>query len=231
VSAKYKDQKNDVILWSDFSEVTKPVEIMGKMYFFANNVREADKAVNVEVARLALGRWHSDDFWVRQGEVIGEPREPEPEEDDRNSRQRRTMNDPMMGRMGPMMGVRSQQQTNVPEIIDYRTGAVMVDAVVVNDWSPKPLRSRNYFDLLYSYDGINIEHMPVGMSYRPQTMASVYSQINRLKRVPQEEFKSFGASDRRNRRGGMGDMYDEYGGDYMMEEMYMDPMGGGMGRR
>jgi len=28
-----------------------------------------------------------------------------------------------------------------------------------------------------------------------------------------------------------GDMMDEYGGDYMMEDMYMEQMGGGMGRR
>jgi len=189
VSAKYQDRKNEVILWSDFSDVTEPVEIMGKLYFFANNVREADKAVNVEVARLALGRWHSGDFWVRQGEVIGEPREPEPEKEDKNSRQRR-MNDPS-GRFAPMVS-RTQQRTNVPEIIDYRTGAVMVDAVVVNDWSAKPLRTRNYFDLLYSYDGVNIEHMPVGSSYRSKTLASVHSHITKLQRQPQEEFKNFG---------------------------------------
>jgi len=229
VSAKYQDRKNEVILWSDFSDVTEPVEIMGKLYFFANNVREADKAVNVEVARLALGRWHSGDFWVRQGEVIGEPREPEPEKEDKNSRQRR-MNDPS-GRFAPMVS-RTQQRTNVPEIIDYRTGAVVVDAVVVNDWSAKPLRTRNYFDLLYSYDGVNIEHMPVGPSYRSKILASVHSHITKLQRQPQEEFKNFGAGDRKQRRGRMGgDMMDEYGGDYMMEDMYMEQMGGGMGRR
>ncbi|MBN2313236.1 MAG: hypothetical protein JXM79_04860 [Sedimentisphaerales bacterium] len=229
MNAKYKDQKSDVILWSDFSDVTEPVEIMGKLYFFANNVREADKAVNVEVARLALGRWHSDEFWVRQGEVIGEPREPEPEKEDRNSRQNR-MNDPT-GRFDPMMGARTQQKTNVPEIIDYRTGAVMVDTIVVNDWLDKPLRTRNYFDLLYSYDGVNIEHMPVGPSFRPKTLASVHSHINRLQREPQEEFKSFGTSDRKRRGGLGGDMMDDYGGDYMMEDMYMMDQMGGMGRR
>jgi hypothetical protein len=140
------------------------------------------------------------------------------------------MNDPS-GRFNPMMGLNRQQQTNVPEVIDYRTGAVMVDTVVVNDWLAKPLRTRNYFDLLYSYDGVNIEHMPVGPSYRPQILASVHSHINRLQRQPQEEFKSFGTSDRRRRGGLGGDMMGEYGGDYMMEDMYMDQMGGGMGRR
>lgn len=232
ISEKHQAQKNDVILWSSFSEVTEPVNIMGKLYFFANNVREADRAVSVQVSRLALGRWHSNDFWVRQGEVIGEPLEPEPEEDDRSSRQRRSnmMNDPG-GRFGSMAMARTDR-SNVPQIIDYRTGAIVVDAVVVNDWSTKaPLRSRNYYDMLYSYDGMNIEHMPVGASYRPAELVDIHSHIAKLQREPQEEFKAFGTSDRRQRMGGRGGDMDEYYGDeYYMDEMYMmEP--GGMGRR
>ncbi len=86
--------------------------------------------------------------------------------------------------------------------------------------------------MLYSFVGVNIEHMPVGASYRPVELASVHSLISRLEREPQKEFKSFGTSDRRQRRGGYGDMMmDEYGDEYYMDEMYMmDPMGG-MGRR
>ena len=230
VNKDYQENKNDVILWSDFSEVTEPVEILGRLYFFANNVREADKAVNVEVARLALGRWYSHDFWVRHGEVIGEPLEPPEPEEDRSSRQRRLsmMNDPG-GRFSPMMTARTEK-TNVPEIIDYRTGAIVVDALVVNDWTTQaPLRPRNYYNMLYSFDGTQIEHMPVGASYRPPDLVEVKRHIAKLQREPQEEFKAFGSSDRRQRMGG--DMMDEYYGDeYYMEDMYMmEP--GGMGLR
>ena len=234
VSAKHQERKNDVILWSDYSEVTDPVEIMGKLYFFANSIRETDKAVTVQVSRLALGRWHSHDFQVRYGEVIGEPLEPEEETDSRSSRQRRMgmgMSDPS-GRFMPM--ARPTDRSNVPEIIDYRTGAILVDAVVVNDWSAKaPLRPRNYYNMLYSFDGITIEHMPVGITYRPTELATVHSHIARLQREPQEEFKAFGSSDRRQRMGGYGgDMMDEYYGDeYYMDEMYMMDQMGGPGRR
>ena len=109
----------------------------------------------------------------------------------------------------------------------------MVDAVAVTDWSPKaPLRTRRYYDMLYSYDGINIEHMPVGVTYRPLELAAVHSHIARLQREPQEPFQAFGTTGRRQRRGEYGDMMDEYYGDeYYMDEMYMDQMGGGMGRR
>ena len=59
VSQKSLDKRNDVILWSSYSDVTEPIEIMGRLYFFANSVRDADKAVTVQISRLALGRWHS----------------------------------------------------------------------------------------------------------------------------------------------------------------------------
>ncbi|MEJ2703248.1 MAG: hypothetical protein P8Z79_12480, partial [Sedimentisphaerales bacterium] len=186
---KNRQHKNDVILWSDFSEVTKPVKIMGRLYFFANSIREADKAISVEVSKLALGRWHSHDFWVRGGEVIGEPLEPEPEADDRTSRTSRLQQrrigigvgagaPPMDPRYTPVTS--RNDRSNVPTIIDYRTGAVMVDALLVNDWSGRgTLQSRNYYDMLYSFDGVNIEHMPIGPSYRPQELVAAASLISK----------------------------------------------------
>jgi hypothetical protein len=239
VSEKDKARKDDVILWSNYSKTTEPVEIMGRLYFFAKSIRETDKAVTVQVSRLALGRWRDHDFLVRHGEVIGDALEPEPEEPDRRNRR---SNDPG-GRFatpaarpgfGGRAGLGRSGQANVPELIDYRTGAVVVDAVPVNDWAPRaPLRTRHYYDMLYSYDGINIEHMPIGVTYRPPELAAVHSHIARLQKTPQEDFKSFGQGGRRQGVGEYGDMMmDEYYGDeYYGDEMYMDQMGGGMGRR
>ncbi|OHB73960.1 MAG: hypothetical protein A2Z25_05585 [Planctomycetes bacterium RBG_16_55_9] len=86
--------------------------------------------------------------------------------------------------------------------------------------------------MLYSFDGVNIEHMPVGATYRPAELADVHSRISRLQRETQEPFKAFGTTDRRQRRGGYGEM-DEYMGDeYMMDEMYMmEGMGAAPGGR
>jgi hypothetical protein len=134
------------------------------------------------------------------------------------------MSDPG-GRFSPVIA--RTEKSNVPEIIDYRTGAIVVDAVVVNDWTTKaPLRPRNYYNMLYSFDGTNIEHMPVGASYRPTELAKVHSLIARLQREPQEEFKTFGTSDRRQRMGGYGEMDEYYGDEYYMDEMYMMDQGG-----
>jgi hypothetical protein len=106
----------------------------------------------------------------------------------------------------------------------------MVDAVVVNDWSGgTTLRTRRYYDMLYSFDGVNIKHMPVGAKYWDTDLQAVYSQIGRLEREPQEPFKDFGAGGRR--RGRPGEM-DYYEGMEMYDElMYEDPMMEGMGRR
>lgn len=233
LSEKDKALKGQVILWSDFSAVTKPVEIMGRLYFFANSVREADKAVTVQISKLALGRWYSHDFVVRQGEQIGNVFEPEPEKPDRNALNTMAPGAAMLGGMpgmpmgrvpGPGVSL-PQDQSNIPESVDCTTGAIMVDAVVVNDWSGAPLlRARNYHDMLYSYDGVGIEHMPIGSTYWEPKLQSAFSHIARKQREPREPFKAFGTSSRQQRMGGMEEYYDMGMGD----GMYMDDptMGG-----
>jgi hypothetical protein len=239
-----KSRKNEAVLWSGFSETTEPVEIMGRLYFFANNMmREADKTVTVQVSRLALGHWYSHDFPVKQGELVGYAREPEIEEPDRDRRSRSgALRGPsaLAGIPGAMMGPgavgpgvsgsrsgifgASQDQSNVPESIDYATGAVMVDAVAVSDWlSGRTMRSRRYYEMLYSFDGTNILHMPVGSTNWPTELKAVFGTISRLEKEPQEPFKAFGTTGSRQRPG---QMYDGMEGDMMYEEMMYDDMGG-----
>ena len=88
--------------------------------------------------------------------------------------------------------------------------------------------------MLYSFDGINIEHMPVGATYRPMVLSLVQSHITRLQRETQEPFKAFGTTDRRQRRGGggeFGEMDGYYGDEYYMDEVNMMEQMGGGGRR
>jgi len=229
---------DQAVLWSDFSEITEPVETMKRIYFFANNVREADKSVTVQVSRLTLGHWYSEEFPVKQGVVIGKSLEYEPEEPDRRSRlSAGGFGDPgssVSGALGPGVsravgpGVSprmstfgtSQDNSNIPEYIDYSTGAVMVDAVPVSDWSSgRIMRSRRYYDMLYSFDGIDILHMPVGRSNWPKDLTGVFSKISGLARIEQEPFKTFG-SGRAQRQG---TQYDDMGGyEDMMYEDYGD---------
>jgi hypothetical protein len=237
-----KSRADEAILWSGFSDTTEPVDIMGRMYFFANNVHEANKTVTVQVSRLALGHWYSQDFPVRQGELVGESREYEPPEPDRRStlgaagvRNPATAVLGSVGRgvgpgvAGPGVSSRmstfggSQDMSNIPEYIDYATGAVLVDAVRVSDWSPgRPMRERLYYDMLYSFDGINIMHMPVGRTNWPKDLVAKFGAIAKLEREPQEPFKAFGQGATRR---GVDDL-GGYGDEMMYEDGYYDDMGG-----
>ncbi len=236
--------KDQVILWSEFSSVTDAVDIPKRLYFFAKDVQEKTNTAVVEVARYALGYWRTEDFRVEPGEAIGLEKEPEPEEDRRSSSRsssrsgrapggritgptgRGDMGMPGgygMGR-GMYAGADPKDET-VPDIIDYRTHAVLVDLVPVNDWGAD-LRPRMYHDMLYTADGLNIEHMPVSSRNWPKNLLSTYQDILAEKRKEPQPFRQFKKGGLRG-RGGMGggmDGADPYGGGMMY-----DGMGGGAG--
>ena len=232
-------QKNKVVLWSDFSDVTEPVEIPGRSYFFARDIQEAAKTITVTVCQYVLGHWYSEDFKVSKGEVIGDVIETEIEKE-KPQRGRSAGGRSAGGRSTDYLGDQfaalagPEEKTNVPEFIDYSTRAVMVDAMSINDWwGDKTLRIRHYYDMLYSFDGINIEHMPVGTTYWSKDMQTVFNNIAKLEREPQEPFKDFGSGRRRGVRPGQGD-YDDMGlyDEMMYDQMMMEEMGGGgRGRR
>jgi hypothetical protein len=243
VSEEDSSLKNKVILWSDFSDVTKPVQIPGRSYFFARDIQEAAKTVTVTVCRYVLGHWYSEDFKVSKGETIGNVMENEIEEDKTQRQRGRNTFGRGTGRpggrrgdyMGDYMGDRfasaalPKEKPNVPETIDYVTGAVMVDTMSINDWWGDSTRhSRNYYDMLYSYDGTNIEHMPVGTTYWSKDMQNMFNHISKLEREPVEEFKAFGSNKRRNARPGLGGGYDDLGGYDQMYDMDMMMNRGGL---
>jgi hypothetical protein len=217
-------KKNKVILWSGFSNVTEPVEIPGRSYFFARDIQEAAKTITVTVCRYVLGHWYSEDFKVNQGETIGDVVETKIEEEKPQRGQPRGTRGRETNYFGDQFAyaAKPEEKTNVPESIDYATGAVMVDAMSVNDWwGDNNRRARQYYDMLYSYDGTNIEHMPVGTTYWPKEMQTMFSHIAKLEREPQEPFKAFGATRRRSLRPG-----GEYEGMGLYDDMGLSDMGG-----
>jgi hypothetical protein len=219
VSERDASLSDKVILWSDFSGITETVEIPGILYFFAREIQEAAKSVTITVCRYVLGRWHKEDFIVGQGEVIGDVVETEPEEPEKTETiKNRT------GRLTTTVTVRTSDEATVPEMIDYETGAVMVDTMAVSDWTgDKNMRTRHYYDMLYSYDGANIEHTPVGTVYWGEDLQSAYSTIMRLQREPQQPFKAWGGAGGRG-RGGRG--MDDFGGRNMFLGGMRDGFGG-----
>ncbi len=171
--------KDKVILWSEFSDITEPVDIPAKIYMFARDIQEAAKTVTVQVCKYMLGYWYSEDFAVRQGEVIGKVVESESAEPEPIGRRR-------------LAPTKATDEVIEPDRIDYNTGAVLVDSVRVNDWTgEKSLRQRIYYDMLYSYDGTNIEHMPVESRNWPTELLAKFNQIKREQREPKEPLRDW----------------------------------------
>ncbi len=218
------NKKNQVILWSEFSSVTKPVEIPQRMYFFARDMQEAKKSATVEVARYSLGYWRSADFDVRPGEVIGkEMKPPKVEEKKRPPGMGSRITDPAYAMYNmPSMpgGPADPDKALTPELIDYRTGKVLVDLVQVGDWGEAPnLHPRMYHEMLYTGDGRSIEHMPVATSNWPKDLVAAYQYVKTELRKEPQPFRQFkkGGIRGRGQTGAMG-MYEG------MEGMYPDMM-------
>jgi len=172
-SEQDKWQKNKVILWSKFSDVTEPVEIPGMMYFFPTAIQEATNTVTVNVCRYVLGYWSSKDFAVKQGEAIGKVIETEIFEEQEWGR---------------------TEEITTLEIIDYTTGAVLVDVIPVNDWlGTKYLHPRGYFDMLYSFDGTDIEHIPIKSRFWATELLVAFNEIKRSEREPKEPLRDWGS--------------------------------------
>ncbi len=218
--------QEDVILWSEFSDVTDTIEIPGKLYFFVNSIQETAKTVTVTVYKYFLGYWRSEDFrGIGPGEAIGGIVEYEPEEPEEQ---------PFIaggqGRFGapmvPMTTAQPEEPTVEPESINFDTGAVVVDVVTVNEWvtsDNKNLSNKSYHDMLYSYDGTKIEHVPVSSSYWPEDMRKIFAKIQRLSREEKEPFKAF-SSRGVMQRPGMDSMRGGESDDMYQEMMMMEQM-------
>ncbi|MBN2180570.1 MAG: hypothetical protein JW715_01555 [Sedimentisphaerales bacterium] len=191
-------ENDDVIIWSQFSRETEPVEIQGRLYFFVKGIQEATSKVTITVCKYFLGYWRSEDFReVGPGEAIGGIKKyetEEPEEEPIFAAGNRGMITPVV--------TESDEPTSKPEEINYDTGAVIIDIVAMNDWVVSDSRSmtvKPYYDMLYSFDGDEIEHTPVSAANWSLEKRRIYTQIQTLTREEPEPFKAFGSS--RTQRG------------------------------
>ena len=173
VDEQDKDLKDQLILWSDFSDITGLVKIPGRLCFFPRTIQEAGKVVTVEVDKYMLGYWYSKDFAVKRGEVIGKVVDFEEVEVEQST-------------------TSSMVTVALPETIDYGTGAVLVDAVPVNDWSGgRNMYARHYYDMLYSFDGSSIEHIPINPMYWEGELKIKLNEIKELQKRPREPLRGW----------------------------------------
>jgi hypothetical protein len=167
-SEQDKSLKSKVILWSEFSDATETVDIPGTLYFFPREIQEATKAVTVQVSKYVLGYWYNKDFTVKQGELIGKVGEYKITEEEES------------------------KKVTVPPTVDYTTGAVVVDIVPVTDWSGgNNLHVNHFFDLLYSYNGKDIERLPIKSRYWTEALQTKFNDIKKSEKEPKEPLRAW----------------------------------------
>ena len=204
------DMKDQAILWSSFSDLTQTIAIPKRLYFFARDVQSRTSTATVEVARYALGHWYRENFQIHPGEVIGremEPPEPEEDEEDTTGGRITGRNTPQGGMATILqreraVGTSDADDSTVPDMIDYRTNVMLIDFVEATDLGTPPnLQQRPYYDLLYTADGVTIEHMPATQRLWPQDLQQAYQQISRTRTDDiREPFRNFTASSRISER-------------------------------
>jgi len=170
---KQEDYKDKPILWSGYSRVTETVKIPLMMHFFPLDVvAKEEKVVNIKVGKFHHGKWRSEDFQVRPGEMIGKVVEKKPE----------TGN---LGVAGGYEGIGGGYadtgggySTNGIEKIDFSTNASVVDVVQTSDWTGiNRLQEREYADVLYSEDGSVISHLAVKSRNWPEDLQEQFNLI------------------------------------------------------
>jgi hypothetical protein len=160
VSEDQKDLRDQIVLWSNFTELGEVIEIPQRLLFFATGIREIEKSTGVDrtveimVAKYLLGNWVSRTFNIKNGEEIGQIVE--------------TAGD-----------LRFEQMGIIGDTIDFSTGAVIVDVQKVTEWiGSGSLRPREYSELLYSSDGKTIEKMAIKERYWPAKIVKTYKEIS-----------------------------------------------------
>jgi hypothetical protein len=232
----YSDEeqfKNQVILWSAYSEPTEAVEIYPMVEFFPVAVTTGEnEGMKIRVSKYSSGRWQSKEFDVRLGETIG--RLVEPDENLASTAGTGTAAsaaDPMlmMMRGGPgmdprMMGMGLGGMGMLgAEPVDYDTGAVLVDVIKSNRWMGRSsLQEREYEELLYTKDGVHIAHLPIQERNWPEALR------DSARRIKEAEAETGGKTEFEAGRMQPGEMRPG-----MMDPMMMQMMmrGGAGGRR
>ena len=177
----YRDEehfKNEVVLWSEYSNVTEDIEIDPMAYIFPLNVKARDGIVNIKVSKFFRGEWRGAEFDVLPGEGIGRVIERELGADERNDK-----------------------DDDIIEI-DYVTGSVLVDFSTTTEWTgTSSLRPKSYSEIIYTDDGLRVAHLPVDRRNWSKTFRSKYESIRGQETDKFEKLASRGEGGRRG--GGM----------------------------
>jgi hypothetical protein len=180
VAPESKAYKNQLILWSAYSEIPEPVVIPKMLHLFPMDVLADGTGVNVEIYKYYMGQWHTEAFEVHSGQMIGKPME---------SKSQSTFDGGgmAMGMGVPGMDVGGVQQST---LVDYSTGYMLMDVQTMSDWSGIGARQHTVPWMLCIDNANQILTLAVKKQYWSKEMtaahASVTSEMVKSGGIPSE---------------------------------------------
>lgn len=165
------DYKNQLILWSAFSEPTEAVSIPRRVYVFPSDVvAKKDttiqtEAVQVEVAKYQMGRWHDYEFEVLPGQIIGYEVEDPDEQDEKAP-----------GMMMEGYEMMNPEMTGISTAVDFSTGYTLVDVSKQTLWNDR-LQPKTFRQMLYCNDDQDLKKIAIGKTNWDSQIRKVYADI------------------------------------------------------
>ena len=174
-SDEQKHFKNQVVLWSNFSEPTKEVYIPKMMHLFPTEVlaKEAAGGVKVDVAKYYLGQWRTHEFEIFPGQIIGESIEESPKTTAANPA---TGLQAEMMMMDPFAGGGTTKSSG-PMKVDYSTPYMMVDINSRVDWGVSLNNRTEFSQILYYGPESVLQALAIGKNNWPAEMRREYADI------------------------------------------------------
>jgi hypothetical protein len=165
---QYKDQ---IVLWSEYSEPTKELSVPKRVYIFptevianANGSNDIE-GVKVEVNKYYLGRWRDFEFDAYQGQIIGYEVEVSANKGIQDA----------MGNFDPaMLGAEADQNA---EKVDFTTDITLVDVTGETVWGSK-LRPSVLYEMLYC-DADGLQQMAIGKGNWSSGTREMYDEIQK----------------------------------------------------
>jgi len=160
------DYKNQLVLWSDYSQPTDEVSVPRRIYVFPmdviadKNTQNDIEGVHVEVAKYYLGQWRDFDFDVYPGEIIGYEVEDVQEED---------------GTKNSAGDYRSAGDKE-PDKVDFTSDITLVDVGREVVWGSR-LRQGTLYKMLYYDAERKMQQTAIGKSNWDSDTRRIYNEI------------------------------------------------------
>jgi hypothetical protein len=167
VAPESKEYKNQVVLWSAYTEISEPVVIPKMLHLFPMDVLADGTGASVEIYKYYMGQWHTETFEVHFGQMIGKPMESK-------SQAAIDGTGAAMGMNLPGMDVGGVQQST---LVDYSTEYMLMDIRTINDWSGVGVRQHTVPWMLCIDNANQILTLAAKKQYWSKEMIAEYADV------------------------------------------------------